>query len=147
MKKLLLLSIGIAMITTAAMAQDQKQEQKAVTEVKPAAQEQKTQEQKDPKQARAEWEKQLKADLKLTDEQAGKFEALNKEYNDKMDALMQDASFASLDKEAQKEKKMALKKEKETKLLEFLTPEQQTTYKTIIEKKMKEMQPAPKTGS
>ena len=129
------------------MAQDQKQEQKAVTEVKPAAQEQKTQEQKDPKQARAEWEKQLKADLKLTDEQSGKFEALNKEYNDKMDALMQDASFASLDKDAQKEKKMGLKKEKEAKLLEFLTPEQQTTYKTIIEKKMKEMQPAPKTGS
>src|SRR5438477_12319372 len=103
MKKLLLLSIGIAMITTAAMAQDQKQEQKAATEVKPAVQEQKAQDQKDPKQARAEWEKQLKADLKLTDEQSGKFEALNKEYNDKMDALMQDASFTSLDKDAQKE--------------------------------------------
>ncbi len=141
MKKLLLLSIGTAMIAAVAIAQDQKQE-KAAQEVKPAVvQDQKTQEQKDPKQA------QLKADLKLTDEQAGKFDALNKEYNDKMDVLMQDASFASLDKDAQKEKKMALKKEKETKLLEFLTPEQQITYKTIIEKKKKEMEAAPKSGS
>ncbi|HKB44582.1 MAG TPA: hypothetical protein VKC90_09330 [Chitinophagaceae bacterium] len=147
MKKLLLLSIGTAMIAAVAIAQDQKQE-KAAQEVKPAVvQDQKTQEQKDPKQAHAEWEKQLKADLKLTDEQAGKFDALNKEYNDKMDVLMQDASFASLDKDAQKEKKMALKKEKETKLLEFLTPEQQITYKTIIEKKKKEMEAAPKSGS
>ena len=64
------------------------------------------------------------------------FDALNKEYNDKMDALTSDAS---LTKEAQKEKKMALKKEKEGKLMEFLTAEQQAKYKEIIEKKKKEM--------
>jgi hypothetical protein len=152
MKKLLLLSISTAMIVAVAAAQEQKQE-KATQEAKPAVvqdqkpQEQKDSKQQDPKQQRAEWEKQLKTDLKLTDEQAAKFDALNKEYKDKMDALMQDASFTSLDKDAQKEKKMALKNEKETKLFEFLTPEQQATYKTIIEKKKKEMEPAPKQGS
>ena len=35
---------------------------------------------------------------------------------------------------------MALKKEKEAKLFEFLTPEQQTTYKELIEKRKKEME-------
>ena len=143
MKKLLLLSISIAMIATVAVAQDQKQEQKSTTEVKPAVQEQKPQEAKDPKVERAEWEKKLKAELKLTDEQSAKFDALSKEYSDKMDAVLQDAS---LDKNAQKEKKMALKKEKEEKLLQFLTPEQQATYKAIIEKKKKEME-APKQSS
>ena len=42
-----------------------------------------------------------------------------------MDALAQDASLSM---DAQKEKKMALKKEKEGKLFEFLTPEQQQKY-------------------
>jgi Spy/CpxP family protein refolding chaperone len=139
MKKVLLLSIGVAMISAFAVAQDQKTTQ----DVKPPVVEQKSQDQKDPKQERADWEKKLKAELKLTDEQSTKFDALNKEYNDKFDALMQDAS---LNKDAQKEKKMALKKEKETKLFEFLTPEQQTTYKAIIEKKKKEMETS-KSGS
>jgi Spy/CpxP family protein refolding chaperone len=139
MKKVLLLSIGIAMISAFAIAQDQK----ATQDVKPPVVEQKSQNQKDPKQERADWEKKLKAELKLTDEQTAKFDALNKEYNDKFDALAQDAS---LDMNAQKDKKMALKKEKEARLFEFLTPEQQTTYKTIIEKKKKEME-SPKSGS
>jgi ATP-dependent Clp protease ATP-binding subunit ClpB len=33
----------------------------------------------------------------------------------------------------------ALKKEKEGKLFEFLTPEQQQQYKTLVEQKMKDM--------
>jgi len=41
---------------------------------------------------------------------------------------------------AQKEKRMALKKEKETKLFEFLTPDQQTKYRELIEQKKKEME-------
>jgi Spy/CpxP family protein refolding chaperone len=94
------------------------------------------QEQKDHKQARAEWEKKLKEELKLTSDQITKFDALNKEYNDKFDAIIADAS---LTKEAQKEKMMPLKKEKEAKLMEFLTPEQQTKYKELVEKKKKEM--------
>jgi len=52
-----------------------------------------------------------------------------------MSTISQDAS---LNKDAQKEKKMVLKKEKEAKLFEFLTPAQQTTYKELIEKRKKE---------
>jgi predicted transglutaminase-like cysteine proteinase len=142
MKKVFLLSVCIAMLSAFAIAQDQK-DQKATQDVKPTVMDQKSQDQKDPKQERADWEKKLKTELKLTDDQATKFDALNKEYNDKFDALAQDAS---LNKDAMKEKKMNLKKEKEAKLFEFLTPEQQTTYKAIIDKKMKEAQAAPKTG-
>ena len=43
-------------------------------------------------------------------------------------------------KDVQKEKKMALKQEKEERFLAFLTPEQQTKYKEIIEAKKKEME-------
>ena len=108
--------IGTAMVSTAALAQmDQK---------------------KDYKKERTEWENKVKTDLNLTTDQVVKFDALNKEYNEKMDAI---ASDASTDKEALKEKKMALKKEKEGKLNEILTPEQQTKYKELIDKKKKEM--------
>lgn len=87
---------------------------------------------KDPKQQHAEWEKQLKEELKLNPEQTAKFDAVSKEFREKIEAIGKDAS---LDEAAQKERKMALKKEKETRLLEFLTPEQQATYKAFIEKK------------
>jgi Spy/CpxP family protein refolding chaperone len=120
MKKFLLCLAITAVVSTVAIAQDQK----------------------DVKQERAEWDKKLKDELKLTTDQAVKYDALSKEYGDKMDALMADAS---LTKEVQKEKKMALKKEKEGKVMEFLTPEQQTKYKEIMEKKKKEMEA--KSGS
>ncbi|MBC7828065.1 MAG: hypothetical protein H7122_09980 [Chitinophagaceae bacterium] len=115
MKKLLLLLVVSAMVSATAMAQDQK----------------------DMKQDRTEWEKKIKDELKLTADQTVKYDAVNKEYNDKIDALMSDASLA---KDVQKEKKMTLKKEKETKMMEFLTAEQQTKYKEIMEKKKKEME-------
>lgn len=108
-----------AMISTIAIAQDQAQDPAKI------------------KQDRAEWEKKIKDELKLTADQVVKYDALSKEYNDKMDALMGDAS---LSKDAQKEKKMALKKEKEGKIMEFLTAEQQTKYKEIMDKKKKEME-------
>jgi hypothetical protein len=108
-----------AMVSTVAIAQDQAQDQKVK------------------QQDRTEWEKKIKDELKLTADQTTKYDALSKEYNDKIDALMADASLA---KDAQKEKKMALKKEKETKLMEFLTAEQQTKYKEIMEKKKKDME-------
>lgn len=116
MKKLLLLMIATATVTTAALAQlDQK---------------------KDYKKEKTEWENKVKDELKLTPEQVVRFDALNKEYNEKMESFNQDAST---DKEALKEKKMALKKEKETKLNELLTPEQQTKYKELMDKRKKEM--------
>ena len=94
-------------------------------------------EQKDYKKNHEEWDKKIKEELKLSNDQVVKYDALSKEYGEKMSAITQDAS---LSKDAQKEKKMALKKEKESKLFEFLTPDQQTTYKELIEKKKKEME-------
>ena len=122
MKKLLLLFAITALVSTGTFAQEQ--DAKEVKEVK------------DVKKERAEWEKKVKDELKLTAEQSEKYDALCKEYNEKIDAVLQDAS---LTKDVQKEKKMALKKEKETKLFEFLTPEQQTSYKELMDKKHKEM--------
>ena len=86
------------------------------------------------KQEAAEWDKKVKDELKLTDEQAGKYDAINKEYQVKIDAVLNDAS---LTKEVQKEKKMALKKEKQAKLNEFLSTEQQAKYTEMMEKKKK----------
>jgi Spy/CpxP family protein refolding chaperone len=72
----------------------------------------------------------------LNADQTAKYDALSKEYGDKMSAVYSDAT---LSKDAQKEKMMALKKEKEGKLFEFLTPEQQTKYKALVDEKMKKM--------
>ena len=110
MKKLLMLLLTTGMIAGVAVAQDQK--------------ETKT----DPK----EWDNQVKTELNLTADQVTKYDAVGLEYSGKIDALMKDAS---LTKEVQKERKMELKKEKQTKLFEFFTPEQQTKYKEMIEKK------------
>ena len=118
MKKLLLMLTITAFFATVAVAQDQTQTQM--------------------KQNHSEWEKKVKDELKLTPDQTTKYDALSKEYKDKMDALQSDATIT---KEAQKEKKMALKKEKETKLFEFLTPEQQTKYKSLMEQKKTEAKP------
>jgi Spy/CpxP family protein refolding chaperone len=120
MKKLLLLFIASALVSAAAIAQ---------MDVK-----------KDYKKERTEWETKIKTDLNLTADQSAKFDALNKEYNEKIDAIAMDATT---DKAALKEKKMALKKEKETKLFEILTAEQQTKYKEIMEKKKKDMEAKP----
>lgn len=112
MKKLLVVCLFMGFIATAAVAQDKKQMDKT------------------------EWNKKVKEELKLTPEQIVKYEALSKEYDTKFETLHSDAS---LSKDQQKEQKISLKKEKEAKLFEFLTPEQQTKYKEIIEKKMKDM--------
>ena len=93
--------------------------------------------QKDYKKEKAEWDNKIKTELKLTTEQVTKYDALNKEYDEKFIAISQDATIA---KDAQKEKRMALKKEKETKLFEFLTSDQQTKYRELIEQKKKEME-------
>ncbi len=112
MKKLWLLLLASGLTAGTVFAQDQKTTAPA--------------EQKDAKQ---EWEKKIKDELKLTDDQVVKYDALKKEYKDKFDALQADAT---LSQDAQKEKKMALKKEKETKLLEILTPDQQEKYKELM---------------
>lgn len=115
MKRLLLLLIVGAAFSITAFAQETK---------------------KDP----AEWEKYVKEQLKLSPDQTIKYDALVKEYKDKINAVMNDGNLSD---DIRKERKMALKKEKETKLFEFLTPEQQTIYKELMEKKKKEMEPKP----
>jgi len=122
MKKLLLCLAIVAIACVPALSQDEK--------IQPAK------EQKDVKKDQTDWEKKFKEELKLTAEQTAKYDALSKEYNDKIQVITQDAS---LDKAVQKEKKMALKKEKEAKLFEFLTIEQQEAYKGLMEKRKKEM--------
>ena len=116
MKKVFFLMVAFAFVGTAAIAQL---------------------EQKDYKKNQEEWDKKVKEDLKLTADQVAKYDALNKEYSDKISAVAQDAT---LSKETQKERKMALKKEKEAKLFEFLTPDQQNKYRELIEQKKKEME-------
>ena len=120
MKKVFFLIVAFAFVGTAAMAQL---------------------EQKDYKKSQEEWDKKVKEDLKLTSDQVAKYDALNKEYGEKMSAVAQDAT---LSKETQKERKMALKKEKEAKLFEFLTPDQQNKYRELVEQKKKEMEKSAK---
>jgi len=122
MKKLLLSFLVTAFIGGAVVAQDKvtpPQDQTKQDQVK----------------QHEEWDKKVKEELKLTSDQVVKYDALNKEYKPKMDAIVNDATLSA---DVQKERKMALKKEKEAKLFEFLTPEQQTKYKELIEKKKKE---------
>ena len=120
MKKVFFLIVAFAFVGTAAMAQL---------------------EQKDYKKSQEEWNKKVKEDLKLTNDQVVKYDALNKEYGEKMSAVAQDAT---LSKETQKERKMALKKEKEAKLFEFLTPDQQNKYRELVDQKKKEMEKSAK---
>ena len=120
MKKVFFLIVAFAFVGTAAMAQL---------------------EQKDYKKSQEEWDKKVKEDLKLTSDQVVKYDALNKEYGEKISVVAQDAT---LSKETQKERKMALKKEKEAKLFEFLTPDQQNKYRELVEQKKKEMEKSAK---
>jgi len=122
MKKLLLTLMIGGLISTVAVAQE-----KSATTT-----------QQTPQQQKAEWDKKLKSELNLSADQTVKYDALGKEYGDKFDVIMNDASLTD---DVKKEKKMALKKEKESKLFEFLTPDQQTKYKELVQKKMKEMKP------
>ena len=125
MKKVFVLFAMMAIVSVGAFAQSQ-----------PAQDPQKS-DQQDPQkaaEAKAEWDRTVKAELKLTPDQVQKYDAVGKEFGDKIEALKADASLTD---EARKEKKMALKKEKEAKLAEFLTPEQQAKYKELVEKKMK----------
>jgi hypothetical protein len=116
MKKVFFMMVAFAFVGTAAMAQL---------------------EQKDYKKSQEQWDKKIKDELKLSSDQVAKYDALNKDYGEKISAVAQDAT---LSKDVQKERKKALKKEKEVKLFEFLTPEQQTKYRDLIDKKKKEME-------
>ena len=135
------MTAAIAMMSVTAVAQESKDK---VVAADPKVQPQKEVKSVDLAAQKAEWDKKVKDELKLTPEQSTKFDALNKEYGDKMAAVQQDAS---LSQDAQKEKKMTLKKEKEARLFEIFTPEQQAAYKDLIEKRKKEMEANKPSGS
>ena len=117
MKKLLVSCILACMFCLPAFAQENKDKEK--------------EKQKD----YAEWQQKIKDELKLSDDQVGKWNALDAEYKDKVNSTMQ---ATDLDKDAQKAKMIELRKEKHAKFLELLSAEQQTKYNEIIEKKKKE---------
>ncbi len=83
----------------------------------------------------SEWQQKVKDELKLTDEQVSKWNALDTEYKDKMNATMQSAD---LDKDAQKARMIELRKEKHAKFLVLLSADQQTAYNDLIDKKKKD---------
>ena len=93
------------------------------------------QENKDRDKQYAEWQQKIKDEVKLSDDQVSKWNALDAEYKDKMNATMQ---ATNLDKDAQKAKMIELRKEKHAKFLELLSADQQTKYNAIIEQKKKD---------
>ena len=102
------------------------------------------QENKDKEKQYAEWQQKVKDELKLTDDQVSKWNALDSEYKEKTNATM---NLTDLDKDAQKAKMIELRKEKHAKFLALLSPEQQTKYNELIEKKKKEAAAAKPAGS
>jgi|SRR6218665_841835 len=79
-----------------------------------------------------EKDNKIKTELAMNPDQVSKYDALSKEYGGKANALKQDAT---LTEDQQKQKKMELKKEKEAKVAEFLTPDQLAKYKVLMNKK------------
>lgn len=120
MKKLFLFSVFAALLAAPAFAQETKD--------------------KDKQKDYSEWQKKIKDELQLTDDQVAKWDVISKQCKDKIDAVKMDAS---LDDETKKAKKTELKKEKETMFVQLLTPEQQAKYKAMLEKKKKDAE-APK---
>jgi Spy/CpxP family protein refolding chaperone len=135
MKKIILSAAIVSASVCAAYAQDQKTTQPAQQAVKET-----DQKSYEAKQA-TEWENRLKTELKLTDEQLTKIAIVNKDFTDKKEAILKDATLTD---DAKKEKKEALKKEKDARFFEILTPEQQMKYKQMTEEKMKQMKEAAK---
>src|SRR5215471_15448737 len=137
MKKTFALALVAAMFSLS----DFSQEQQKTHEQKPT--DTTVQVQKDPQQVnpQTEWENKIKTELNLTPEQVEKFNALSKDFASKKDEIVKDQTLTD---DQRKEKKMALMKDKESKFMEILTPDQQAKYKQLkadMEKKQKEQQP------
>lgn len=131
MKKILLSAVIVSACVYVASAQEQKPVQQPSQVVK-----QNDQQSYQAKQA-ADWNNLLRTELKLTDDQVTKIAIINKDFADKKDAILKDATLAD---DAKLEKKEALKKDREAKMNEVLTPDQQVKYKQLMEAKMKEME-------
>ncbi len=131
MKKYLFLALMSATLSTAAVAQSESQSQSQG-------------QQQDPKHDREEWDRKVKEELKLTAEQITSYDAISKEFHDKLTAL---ESNSSLDKDAIKQQKMQLKSEKVSRINQILTPEQQTRFKELIDKKKSESDKSNPSGT
>lgn len=131
MKKIMLFAVIASASVCTAYAQDQKTNQTPPQTVKEVDQKSYEAKQAD------DWDNLLKTELKLTDEQSTKIAVVNNEFSQKKQAIENDASLSD---DAKKEKKEALKKDKEAKFTEVLTPEQQTKYKQLVDAKMKAME-------
>ena len=71
----------------------------------------------------------IATELKLTDEQKPKFEAVMKDAAEKRKAIRDDASLTP---EQRREKSQAIGEETKTKLKGILTPEQMTKYEELL---------------
>lgn len=131
MKKILLSAVIVSACVYVANAQEQKPVQQPTQVVK-----QNDQQSYQAKQA-TDWNNLLKTELKLTDDQVTKIAIINKDFADKKDAILKDATLGD---DARLEKKEALKKDREAKMNEVLTPDQQARYKQLMDAKMKEME-------
>jgi Spy/CpxP family protein refolding chaperone len=140
MKKIMLSAVIISASVCAAYAQDQKTTPQADQKTTPPQVVKEVDQKSYQAKQQQDWENLLKAELKLTDEQSTKIAAINKDFSEKKEAILKDATLSD---DAKKEKKEALKKDKQAKIAEVLTPEQQTKYQQLMETKMKETQ-APK---
>jgi Spy/CpxP family protein refolding chaperone len=129
MKKMLVLIAFMAIVSAGAIAQNQRsQNQRSQDQTR--AQQHPQREARD----KAEWDRKIISELKLTQEQQTKYHDISREYDQQIDALKNDQSLTN---EARKQRKMALKQEKMDKVNEILTPDQQARYKEMIDKKMK----------
>jgi len=129
MKKTLLTALIISASACAAFAQGQKADAPANAVVKET-----DQQSYQAKQAQ-DWQNLLVTELKLTDEQVKKIDAMNKAFGDRRVAIEKNTELTD---EAKAERKTALLKAKETQFMQLLTPEQQTKYKELVEARNKE---------
>lgn len=127
MKKILLSALVICASVCVASAQDHKaQAASDAPVVKEAAQ--KTTEAKKAN----EWQNMV-TELKLTEEQQQKIAEMNKAFGERRQAIENNTTLTD---EAKVERKAALKKAWDAQFLKYLTPEQQTRYKEIMDAKV-----------
>lgn len=126
MKKLLLLSVFAALLAAPAFAQDTKEKEK------------------DKQKEYTEWQNKVKEELKLTDDQVTRWAVIKQEYKQKMEGVAEDGTVG---KELSKEAKAVLKKEREAKFMELLTPQQQAKYKELLDAKKNKQSDSRPVGS
>ena len=111
MKKIVTAALAVALFAAPVMAQDKEKDH-------------------------AEWENKVKTELQLTTEQATQYDAISADFKGKVEALKSDNNLTA---ETREQRKMELKKEKVTKINAILTPEQQTKFAELMDKKKKKM--------